>query len=52
MIEKLDQLVERGITAIELMPLADFPGRWNWGYDGVLLYAPDSPMAGRKISRR
>src|SRR3978361_209523 len=29
-------------TALELMPLADFPGRWNWGYDGVLLYAPDS----------
>jgi maltooligosyltrehalose trehalohydrolase len=42
MIEKLDHLVETGITALELMPLADFPGRWNWGYDGVLLYAPDS----------
>lgn len=40
-IDKLDHLVETGITAIELMPLADFPGRWNWGYDGVLLYAPD-----------
>ena len=42
MIEKLDHIVETGITAIELMPLADFAGRWNWGYDGVLLYAPDS----------
>ncbi len=42
MIGKLDHLVETGITALELMPLADFPGRWNWGYDGVLLYAPDS----------
>ena len=42
MIERLDHLVETGITALELMPLADFPGRWNWGYDGVLLYAPDS----------
>ena len=42
MMEKLDHLVETGITALELMPLADFPGRWNWGYDGVLLYAPDS----------
>jgi malto-oligosyltrehalose trehalohydrolase len=42
MIEKLDHVVECGITAIELMPLADFAGRWNWGYDGVLLYAPDS----------
>jgi len=40
-IGKLDHLVETGITAIELMPLADFPGRWNWGYDGVLPYAPD-----------
>lgn len=42
MIEKLDHLVETGITALELMPLSDFPGRWNWGYDGVLLYGPDS----------
>jgi maltooligosyltrehalose trehalohydrolase len=39
---KLDHLVETGLTALELMPLADFPGRWNWGYDGVLPYAPDS----------
>ena len=39
-IEKLGDLVELGVTAIELMPLADFPGRWNWGYDGVALYAP------------
>jgi maltooligosyltrehalose trehalohydrolase len=38
---RLDHLVELGITAIELMPVADFPGRRNWGYDGVLLYAPD-----------
>ena len=42
MIEKLDHLVETGITALELMPLSDFPGRWNWGYDGVLMYGPDS----------
>jgi maltooligosyltrehalose trehalohydrolase len=41
-IEKLDHLVDCGITAIELMPLADFFGSRNWGYDGVLLYAPDS----------
>ena len=41
MIEKLDHLVETGITAIELMPIADFPGSRNWGYDGVLWYAPD-----------
>ena len=41
-IEKLDHMVETGVTAIELMPIADFAGRRNWGYDGVLLYAPDS----------
>lgn len=41
-IERLDHLVELGVTAIELMPVSDFPGRWNWGYDGVLPFAPDS----------
>jgi maltooligosyltrehalose trehalohydrolase len=41
-IEKLDYLVNLGITAIELMPVADFAGRWNWGYDGAFLFAPDS----------
>jgi malto-oligosyltrehalose trehalohydrolase len=40
--EKLDYLVDLGVTAIELMPLSDFPGGRNWGYDGVLPYAPDS----------
>lgn len=38
----LPYLVELGVTAIELMPVADFPGSRNWGYDGVLLFAPDS----------
>ncbi len=42
MLGKLDHLVETGITALELMPLADFAGARNWGYDGVLWYAPDS----------
>ncbi len=42
MIGKLDHLRETGITALELMPLADFAGKRNWGYDGVLWYAPDS----------
>ena len=41
-IDKLDHLVSTGITALELMPLADFAGKRNWGYDGVLWYAPDS----------
>jgi maltooligosyltrehalose trehalohydrolase len=40
--EKLPHLKDLGVTAIELMPLADFAGRRNWGYDGVLPYAPDS----------
>jgi maltooligosyltrehalose trehalohydrolase len=39
--QRLDYLAEIGITAIELMPVADFPGTRNWGYDGVLLFAPD-----------
>lgn len=41
-IDRLDYLVDLGITAIEIMSIGDFPGRWNWGYDGVLLFAPDS----------
>ncbi|MBR0664774.1 malto-oligosyltrehalose trehalohydrolase [Roseomonas hellenica] len=40
-ISKLDHLVALGVTAIQLMPVSDFPGRRNWGYDGVLPYAPD-----------
>lgn len=40
-IHKLDYLRDLGVTAIELMPIADFPGKYNWGYDGVLQYAPD-----------
>ena len=42
MIGKLDHLAATGITVLELMPLADFAGSRNWGYDGVLWYAPDS----------
>ena len=38
--EKLDYLVELGATAVELMPISSFPGQRNWGYDGVLPYAP------------
>src|SRR5690242_11611606 len=38
--EKLPKLRELGITAIELMPVAAFPGAHNWGYDGVLPFAP------------
>src|SRR5439155_6369647 len=38
--KKLDELADLGVNAIELMPLADFPGGRGWGYDGVCLYAP------------
>lgn len=40
--DKLDYLSDLGITAIELMPIGDFPGQRNWGYDGVLPFAPDA----------
>ncbi|TCH99379.1 malto-oligosyltrehalose trehalohydrolase [Roseococcus sp. SYP-B2431] len=53
LIGRLDHFVDCGITAIELMPVADFPGRRNWGYDGVLPFAPDeaygSPAALRVL---
>ena len=39
---RLDYLAALGVTAVELMPLADFPGRRGWGYDGVLPFAPDA----------
>jgi malto-oligosyltrehalose trehalohydrolase len=39
---RLDYLADLGVTALEIMPVADFPGRRNWGYDGVLPFAPDA----------
>lgn len=39
--QRLDYLKDLGVTAIELMPIADFPGERNWGYDGVMPFAPD-----------
>ncbi|KQT69940.1 MULTISPECIES: malto-oligosyltrehalose trehalohydrolase [unclassified Aureimonas] len=45
-IEKLDYLKETGITAIELLPVAQFGGQRGWGYDGVLLYAPHTVYGG------
>ncbi|MDD3150896.1 MAG: malto-oligosyltrehalose trehalohydrolase [Candidatus Gastranaerophilales bacterium] len=42
LIDKLDYLCELGVTAIELMPIADFTGERGWGYDGVSIYAPNS----------
>lgn len=39
---RLDYLAQLGVTAVELMPIADFPGKRGWGYDGVLPFAPDA----------
>ena len=41
LVPQLPHLAQLGITAVELMPIADFPGSRNWGYDGVLPFAPD-----------
>jgi maltooligosyltrehalose trehalohydrolase len=41
-IARLPELAQLGVTAVELMPLNDFCGKRNWGYDGALPYAPDS----------
>jgi maltooligosyltrehalose trehalohydrolase len=38
--ERLPYLADLGVTIVELMPIADFPGSRNWGYDGVSLFAP------------
>jgi malto-oligosyltrehalose trehalohydrolase len=39
---RLDRLARLGVTAVELMPVAEFPGQRNWGYDDVLPFAPDA----------
>lgn len=41
-IEKLDHVASLGANTIEIMPIGDFKGRWNWGYDGASLFAPDA----------
>jgi maltooligosyltrehalose trehalohydrolase len=38
--DRLPELIDLGITAVEVMPVAEFPGKFGWGYDGVLLFAP------------
>ncbi|MEW6754460.1 MAG: malto-oligosyltrehalose trehalohydrolase [Candidatus Latescibacterota bacterium] len=45
-IGRLDELVDLGITAVELMPVAQFPGQRNWGYDGVYPYAVQDSYGG------
>lgn len=48
----LDRLVELGVTAVELMPVASFPGARNWGYDGVSWFAPQASYGGPAGLRR
>src|SRR5207249_232210 len=45
-IAQLDHLVNLGLTAVELMPVCEFPGRRGWGYDGVDLFAPHHAYGG------
>ena len=49
---RLPELLALGVTAVELMPLASFPGRRNWGYDGVHLYAPQVTYGGPEGLKR
>ena len=51
-IEKLDYLRQLGVTAIEVMPVNAFPGKHNWGYDGVGLYAVQNSYGGPEAFRR
>ncbi|MBE2250071.1 MAG: malto-oligosyltrehalose trehalohydrolase [Myxococcus sp.] len=51
-ISKLGHLKALGVTAVELMPVAEFPGARNWGYDGVFWFAPQSSYGGPEALRR
>jgi maltooligosyltrehalose trehalohydrolase len=51
-IARLDHLSKLGVTHIELMPVADFPGRFGWGYDGVALFAPRHAYGGPEGLKR
>ena len=45
-IDHLDHVVDLGVDVVELLPVAQFPGRWGWGYDGVDLFAPHQAYGG------
>ena len=51
-IDRLDHLVELGVDLVEIMPVATFPGRYGWGYDGVGLFAVHEPYGGPDALRR
>lgn len=50
--QDLDRLIDLGVTAVELMPVAQFGGNRGWGYDGVLLYAPHVAYGGPEGLKR
>jgi maltooligosyltrehalose trehalohydrolase len=52
LIPRLQHFVELGVTAVEIMPVAEFPGTRNWGYDGVYLFAPARAYGGPDGLRR
>jgi len=49
---RLDHLVDLGVDVVEVMPVAAFPGRWGWGYDGVHPYAVHDPYGGPAAMQR
>ncbi|RJK92932.1 malto-oligosyltrehalose trehalohydrolase [Vallicoccus soli] len=51
-VERLDHLVDLGVDAVEVMPVAAFPGRHGWGYDGVHLWAVHEPYGGPDAFKR
>ena len=51
-IERLDDLVDLGVNMVEVMPVATFPGRYGWGYDGVGLYSVHGPYGGPEAFAR
>ena len=51
-IDRLDYLADLGVTHVELMPVAEFPGNRGWGYDGVDLYAPHHVYGGPEGLKR
>ena len=52
LIPHLSELADLGITTVELMPVAQFPGGRNWGYDGVYLFAPQNTYGGPQALQR
>ena len=52
LIPHLESLADLGVTAVELMPVCEFPGRRNWGYDAAALFAPSSVYGGPEGLRR